>query len=509
MLNLAVARQHLGAVESQFLPAKDGDEDDGVIVLKRRMKKRTSPPSTLENSPALTSRSSNMPTINEFKYINERPVDDISLDFFYKPHTITLLAVSIIAVMYFAFVRDQSDTQENIWAGMVCVTFFFMIVSVLAFPNGPFTRPHPVVWRMLFGLSVLYLLFLVFLMFQNYKSIMGIFYWFDPTLRNFKIDMDKEYGANCSDLSFERIWSHVDVFAWGHFLGWAFKAVLIRHMGILWAISVMWEITEISFAHLLPNFAECWWDALILDVLVCNGLGIWCGLKICKLLEMREYRWASIRDITSTKGKLKRVVLQFTPESWAPVRWLDPKCTYMRFFAVCQLVLLWQLTELNTFFLKHIFEMPPSHPVVIGRLIFVGLFTAPSVRQYYIYVTDTRCKRLGTQCWVYIAILVSEAILCIKNGQELFERTQVKNIVFWLFVQAAVSVLFIFGCMLWHKCVDGDESQEASPVKQLSREFKDSAIVSGDSKGKSSAKNSPKTTPSKKVRSQHSSVKQD
>lgn len=113
-----------------------------------------------------------------------------------------------------------------------------------------------------------------------------------------------------------------------------------------------------------------------------------------------------------------------------------------------------QLTELNTFFLKHIFEMPPSHPVVIGRLIFVGLFTAPSVRQYYIYVTDTRCKRLGTQCWVYIAILVSEAILCIKNGQELFERTQVKNIVFWLFVQAAVSVLFIFGCMLWHKCVD-------------------------------------------------------
>lgn len=66
-------------------------------------------------------------------------------------------------------------------------------------------------------------------------------------------------------------------------------------MGILWAISVMWEITEMAFAHLLPNFIECWWDALILDVLVCNGLGIWCGLKFCKLLEMREYKWASIR----------------------------------------------------------------------------------------------------------------------------------------------------------------------------------------------------------------------
>lgn len=40
-----------------------------------------------------------------FLVVNERPVDDISLDFFYKPHTITLLAVSILAVMYFAFVR--------------------------------------------------------------------------------------------------------------------------------------------------------------------------------------------------------------------------------------------------------------------------------------------------------------------------------------------------------------------------------------------------------------------
>lgn len=113
-----------------------------------------------------------------------------------------------------------------------------------------------------------------------------------------------------------------------------------------------------------------------------------------------------------------------------------------------------QLTELNTFFLKHIFEMPPSHPVVIGRLVFVGLFTAPSVRQYYIYVTDTRCKRLGTQCWVYIAILISEAILCIKNGRELFERTQVKNIVFWLFIQAVISIMFVYSCMLWHKYVD-------------------------------------------------------
>lgn len=40
-----------------------------------------------------------------FSSINERPVDDISLEFFYKPHTITLLAVSIASVIYTAFIR--------------------------------------------------------------------------------------------------------------------------------------------------------------------------------------------------------------------------------------------------------------------------------------------------------------------------------------------------------------------------------------------------------------------
>ena len=105
----------------------------------------------------------------------------------------------------------------------------------------------------------------------------------------------QEYGVNCSQITVERVWAHVDVFALAHFLGWILKAVLVRHVGILWTISVTWEITEVAFAHLLPNFVECWWDAIILDIFLCNGLGIWIGMKICKLLEMREYKWESIK----------------------------------------------------------------------------------------------------------------------------------------------------------------------------------------------------------------------
>ncbi len=87
----------------------------------------------------------------------------------------------------------------------------------------------------------------------------------------------------------------MDVFALAHFLGWAMKALLVRHYGLCWTISVTWEITEVAFAHLLPNFAECWWDSWVLDVLVCNGLGIACGMYVCYFLEMRTYQWESIK----------------------------------------------------------------------------------------------------------------------------------------------------------------------------------------------------------------------
>lgn len=46
--------------------------------------------------------------------------------------------------------------------------------------------------------------------------------------------------------------------------------------------------------------------------------------------------------------------------------------------------------------------------------------------------------------------MFTEAILCIKNGKELFERTQALNIIIWLMLQLIVSVLCVVGCVMWH-----------------------------------------------------------
>jgi hypothetical protein len=50
------------------------------------------------------------------------------------------------------FPRDETlDWHSNIYTGLIGVTVFFMMVSVLTLPNGPFTRPHPAIWRCVLG----------------------------------------------------------------------------------------------------------------------------------------------------------------------------------------------------------------------------------------------------------------------------------------------------------------------------------------------------------------------
>uniref|UniRef100_A0A4W5N520 Phosphatidylserine synthase n=1 Tax=Hucho hucho TaxID=62062 RepID=A0A4W5N520_9TELE len=374
-----------------------------------------------------------------FRMINEQQVEDITLDFFYKPHTITLLTCTVLSLMYFAFTRDETNEDANLWVGLILVISFFLVISVLAFPNGPFTRPHPAIWRIVFGLSVLYFLFLVFIIFLNWEQVKNVMYWLDPNLRYATREADiMEYAVNCHVITWERILSHFDIFAFSHFWGWGMKALLIRSYGLCWTISITWELTELFFMHLLPNFAECWWDQLILDILLCNGGGIWMGMTVCRFLEMRTYHWASIKDIHTTTGKIKRAALQFTPASWTYVRWFDPKSSLQRVTGVYLFMIIWQ--------------------VFFGKRVCHTVSVCPASEQYYAYLTDTQCKRVGTQCWVFGAIAFLEALACIKFGMELFSKTQVLYVLVWLVCVALITFLCLYG-MVWYAEIYGPKEK--------------------------------------------------
>jgi len=118
---------------------------------------------------------------------------------------------------------------------------------------GPFVRPHPVVWRGVLAISVLYEMFLVYLLFQNVDDARQLFKHINPSLG---VPLpEKSYAENCS-FDFETVWEGVDVFVVAHAVGWWAKALILRDFWMTWIISIMFEVMEYSLEHHLPNFAE-------------------------------------------------------------------------------------------------------------------------------------------------------------------------------------------------------------------------------------------------------------
>lgn len=116
-------------------------------------------------------------------YLDEQYVNDVTVDFLYKPHTILAAVVFISFMIYFAFIQDDNISQlNNLRIGVTVSVSFFLILGLLIFPSGPFIRPHPLVWRLAFGIAVLYEMLLIGLLFQTKNDVRQFLKFFYPEL---------------------------------------------------------------------------------------------------------------------------------------------------------------------------------------------------------------------------------------------------------------------------------------------------------------------------------------
>jgi len=330
-------------------------------------------------------------------------------------------------LLYLAFRTDlqsADDWVHNVRVGVGAAAFFVLVLGMLIFPSGPFIRPHPVVWRLAFGVAVLYEMWLIILLFQSKDHARQSMKFFDSSL-GVPVS-ERSYAANC-ELTWSNVKGNIDIFVLSHFLGWLVKALILRDWLICWVISVQWELIEILFMHMLPNFAECWWDQWILDVGLSNALGIFIGCKLAGYLEMKEYKWGSYGSIPSFVGKAKRTMLQFTPASWTKVEW-KPTSSLKRIFAVQVLIVCMHLEELNAFFLKYILWVPPECKLNLVRLIIWAFVGVPCMRQIYSYLTDPHCKRIGHQTFLSLVVLLTELIVIVKFGEGEFPNPMPENV---------------------------------------------------------------------------------
>jgi len=318
--------------------------------------------------------------------------------------------------------------------------YVFLLIGCMVFPAGPFIRPHPIVWRFVFGCSLIYLFILIILVLlpiDKSRQLLKVLF-FDENLG--KLIILPNYATDCT-VSVANILSKCDRFVFAHFLGWFAKGLLIRQRELLWFASFMWELLEKSTVYMIPNFAECWWDSWIMDFLICNGLGIELGLACCKYFEKKEYKWSVLVQSGTICDKFKRVIKQFTPSQWTKVEW-ESNTSIKRFIQVHILLIGLMIIEFNAFLLKLFLWIPTEHWFNIVRMflfLFVGF---PAMRQYYFYVTDPNITKMGSQLFILILLIILECCLVYKSCDNM-KRAPLINIVSWI-TFAALYLLFTY-----------------------------------------------------------------
>ena len=153
--------------------------------------------------------------------------DDGTFSFIFRPHTFSSLLILLGFLSYMAFSNEEvDDFNTNVKRGLYAVSVVFVafgyllhnsfikslkfsdwIFSIWLFHSktnrfrvtyardGPFYRPHPIIWRFLFSCCVFYELVLVFFLFQTPKMFRQAVQFLDPSLN--KTITETAYGDTC------------------------------------------------------------------------------------------------------------------------------------------------------------------------------------------------------------------------------------------------------------------------------------------------------------------------
>jgi phosphatidylserine synthase 2 len=354
---------------------------------------------------------------------------------------LALLTVMLgIACMAWRNDSDHQTAMDNRFAGVTAMTFMLIVTGALTFPAGPFIRPHPSVWRAAFSIALASQMWLIFMLFQTRDEARQLMRLLDDTLG---VDLsERSYADDCTFT-----WSVVkdnifDRFFVSHFVGWVLKALMLRDFYLCWFVSVTWELVEIALTHMLPNFAECWWDQLLLDVLLTNAMGIYIGCKLGNYFEVRSYEIFGFDSIHSVADATRRTALQFTPERWSHQTWA-PFTTIKRFFGVQIFIIGLHVQEANSFFLKSILWVAPESSLNVYRLIIWWMIGLPMCRQVYVYMTDAGCKRLGAHTFLGASIMSTELMIMLKFGRGLYTESMPQHLkyVYW-----TLGVVYVLTC---------------------------------------------------------------
>ncbi|CAK4082484.1 unnamed protein product [Aphanomyces euteiches] len=394
-----------------------------------------------------------------------------------RPHTLLVGFLTLLYFVYALVTQDPSTSQvDDLKSGVKFACIFFLVYCVLQLRDGHFIRPHPAIWRLITGVFILYEMLLIVILFLKTDDARQFLRHYDPSLgvelpeegfaedcRLFTPEHPTNPMSNLSATFFDR-------FVVMHFLGWIVGAVMIRSYNVCWLISILFELYELTFAHWLKNFNECWWDQILLDVLICNAAGIWIGMRICRYFEMKKYNWVGWRAIPTVTGRAQRMVAQFTPANWLAYDWKMFRSA-SRFWQVMFMVFTLSIMMLNSFFLKTVLWVPASNSLNVVRLSIWYSAGSYAIAEYYVFMTysvptePTRvpAKKLGPRAWLGLGVVVTEIAIILKHGRGMF--TEPFPPLVKLGWAIAFTIIFL-GSTVYFMCIRRDDENNTKKKTQ-------------------------------------------
>lgn len=268
---------------------------------------------------------------------------------------------------------------------------------------------------------------------------------------------DKSYADDCRVFTpenptsyFYNIVNSVDMFVAAHFFGWTVKTWIFRNSVIAWSSSIVFEIFEWTMEVWLDNFAECWWDHIILDLFGCNMIGMFIGIWTMKYFEMRPYHWffeptPEYRAL-GTLGKIKYF---FTSREehvrkgkwhWLSSYWSLTSVVWF-VFGVCSLL------DLSYFYNKANLEIPTSHWLFSIRILVVATLSIISASEYYDYVTKRKLNSMGVNVFMVHLLIILESALWLKHLD--YDRIFKRDVYFHMKVVWMLMFIFLGLCYVY------------------------------------------------------------
>ena len=405
-----------------------------------------------------TNRNIGIQTVQSTKdYISPNVAASFNLElveyprYFAIPHTIISLSV-LFSIIIFLSMQDINITNSLKYA-LFGLSISFCCFGCVFLPDSILRRPHPVFWRFILSLAILYMLFLSFLLFKSPGESKDLLKIFDPKLG---VPLgSKNYAENCGIVTntfpfidLKNVYDSIDFFMTAHLVGWFVKMLIVRDVYLCWFLSILFEILELTFRHWLPNFYECWWDHVVLDVLGCNALGIFLGHMVVHYFEMKNLKWftksVTSEEISKQSYSYKNIFHLFHPNTLSKHDW-KIFSSFDRFRSVIWYIFFINMVDLSHFFMKHVLWIPADHNILFVRINLWACFAIVCTREYYEYITNESTTRFGLFNWLGHLILFLEWMIIFKNRGNYFTNPfPTEVIIFW-----SIVLLIIIGISVY------------------------------------------------------------